>query len=275
MALPSLSENRIETAGYDPGRHGSAARILSVRQTRRFFHLKVIILEYEFDYPEENRGGLVRYISFLMPVMMAAAILLIGAGIALHLPQLYSFYFNDSQTVSEIDYGITVSEMGGAIGKYLISTGDEPFQVYEINGEYRDAVFASDDQDVMKKARAFLYKENITALMFFVLAVLIFLLVKKMKLTALLRKEAIAGAGITAGCLILECLILSRTSVQQHIYDAVIGMDLPKTSSLSILFGDGGLYSSFFVFNGIFCIVLTILFVYISYQCTRPERVFY
>ena len=128
--------------------------------------------------------------SVLLTVLIPLAIFLLSSNLILRIPQTYEFYFNDSQSIDGIDYSITVSKMGKSICSYFSSPGNDDFQVYEINGQYKDPVFGDKDKTVMKNAKDFLFKELVAGLAALLFAVLIYVNTVKKKLRQYLRIES-------------------------------------------------------------------------------------
>ncbi|GEM_PF-324788 len=216
-----------------------------------------------------------RGLTILLIVLVPAAILLLSSAVILHMPQPYEYYFNDSQSLEGIGYGITVSEMGEEISDYFRLPTDAPFQVFERNGEYEDPVFSELDQRVMKKAADFLWRETILGVVLTILSILFFWNAKRRKLTDLLRPVCWAASVLTVLLLILQVVLLSSEAFRQTLYRHVIGIPIPKTSNLYVILGSGEFAGVYLMFASVLSAALLILFIYIFYKNTRPERVFY
>lgn len=214
-------------------------------------------------------------LSYLLIILIPAAIVLLSSSVVLHMSQPYEYYFNDSESLSGIGYGVEVSEMGDEISDYFRMPSDKPFQVYERNGEYEDPIFSEQDQAVMKKAADFLWKETFLAVILTVLSVLIFWNTKRKKLIDQLRAESWIATVLTVLLLILQFVLLSTESFRQVLYRKLIGITLPKTSNLYVILGSGEFAGVYLMFTTILAAAILVLFVYIFYKNTRPERVFY
>ena len=213
--------------------------------------------------------------SVLLTVLIPVAILLLSSNLVLRMPLTNDFYFNDSQTLDEIDYSITVSDMGSAIGKYFSMPGSADFQVYEKNGKYKDTVFTTSEQKVMKKAKDFLFRQFLVALGILILAMLIYANTSRKGLRDLLRYESWIAMGGTVFLLILQLVLIGHKSFRAMLYGAFIGSGLSKTSTLYIILGGGKIYSIYLMFSSIAMIVLLLLFIYLNYKHTKPDRIFY
>lgn len=222
-----------------------------------------------------NRHIITRGLSLLLVVTIPLAILLISSACVLHMPQTYEYYFNDSESLERIGYGVEVSEMGDAISDYLLMPRTEPFQVYEQNGEYRDPIFSEADQEVMTRAGKFLFKETAAGVLFLLVSVLLFFDTKRKKLIGLLWGESIAAAVVTGVLYLLQYGVLTGESTLHALYNRIIGITLPKTSNLHLILGDGGIAGVYLMFMTVLAAALLALYLYIAYRNTRPERVFY
>lgn len=213
--------------------------------------------------------------SVLLTVLIPVAILLLSSNLVLRMPLTYEFYFNDSQTLDEIDYSITVSDMGSAIGKYLSMPGSEDFQVYENNGKYKDTVFTTSEQTVMKKAKGFLFRQLLVVLGLLIVTILIYANTSRKGLRDLLRHESWIAMGVTVALMILQWVLVRHKNFRAMLYGTFIGSKLSKTSTLYIVFGGDKIYSTYLMFSTIAMIALLLLFVYVNYKYTKPDRIFY
>ena len=216
-----------------------------------------------------------KFLSVFLIVLIPAVIVLLSSAVVLHMPQPYEYYFNDSESLSGIGYGVEVSEMGKEIADYFRMPSDEPFQVYERNGEYEDPIFSDRDQEVMKKAAEFLWKETLLALALTVLAVLVFWNTKRKKLIDPLRVEGWIASILTVLLQAAQFVLLSSESFRHVLYQKLIGISLPRTSNLYVILGNGEFAGVYLMFQTIIAAALLVLFAYIVYKSTRPERVFY
>lgn len=91
--------------------------------------------------------------SIILIVTLSLMIVILSSNLILRVSETYNFHFNDSQVTSEIPYSVTGSELSGEIAHYWTSFSSDDFQVYEVNGNYRDPIFKADEQAAMKKAK--------------------------------------------------------------------------------------------------------------------------
>lgn len=213
--------------------------------------------------------------SVFLTVLIPIAILLLSSNLVLRMPLTYEFYFNDAQTLDEIDYSIAVSTMGNSIGKYLSSPGSAKFQVYEKNGSFKDAVFKSKEQKVMSNYKTFLFRQALIALAVIIIALLIYVNTVRSKLKDLLRLETRIAMGVTGFLLLLQLILIGQKGFREMLYSHVIGIKLSKTSTLSVVFGGGDIYGTYLMFATIAGLVILLLFIYVNHRFTKPDRIFY
>ena len=93
------------------------------------------------------------FCSIVLVVTLPLMIVILTSNLILRVSATYTYHFNDSQVMDEVPYSITGTEMGSEIASYWSSFRSEDFQVYEENGVYKDPVFQSDEQQVMRKTK--------------------------------------------------------------------------------------------------------------------------
>ena len=91
--------------------------------------------------------------SIILVVTLPLMIVILSSNLILRVSSTYVFHFNDSQVISEVPYNVEGTEFADAIASYWSSFDDEPFQVYEDNGMFKDEIFEKDEQAVMEKAK--------------------------------------------------------------------------------------------------------------------------
>ena len=212
--------------------------------------------------------------SAFLTVLIPLAIFLLSSNLILRLPLTYEFYFNDSQSIDEIDYSVTVSQVGKAIGSYFSMPGKDKFQVYEVNGHYKDAVFNAKEQQAMKNAKAFLLKELIAGLLALLLFIIIYANTVRKDLSRYLRIESWIAMGVTVLFTLLQLILVSSKGFRGFLYNAFIGVKLGKSSDLVTILG-GHFYSTYLAFDVIATIILLLIFIYFNHKYTKPDRLFY
>ena len=213
--------------------------------------------------------------SVLLTILIPLVIFILSSNLILRMPLTYKFYFNDSMTINKIDYSITVSKMGNAISGYFSKPGTDTFQVYEQNGSYKDGVFKSDEQKAMKKARDFVNLELMAGIVLLLLSLLIYVNTCKKRLNDILRIESWIAMGVTVLLFLLQLILMNISGFRHLLYSAIVGVKLSKTSSLYIIMGGGDIYGTYLEFSTICGLILLLLFAYVSYRHTRPDRIFY
>lgn len=213
-------------------------------------------------------------LSAFLAVLIPLAIFLLSSNLILRMPLTYQYYFNDSQSINGIDYDISVSKMSKSICSYFSSPGSEEFQVYEVNGQYKDPVFGSKDKTVMKNAKNFLFKELVAGLAALIFAVLIYVNTVKKKLREYLRIESWIAMGVTAFLLLLQLILMNIKGFRAVLYGAILGEKLTKSSNLLTILG-GSFYKTYLAFDLITGIILLLIFIYINHKYTKAERIFY
>ena len=84
----------------------------------------------------------------LLLISLPLAILFLSSNIALRMPEMYVYHFNDSQVTSWLSVDAGSREFAEAITSYLNGFGDEEFQMYEQNVTYRDPLFDVDESNM-------------------------------------------------------------------------------------------------------------------------------
>ena len=212
--------------------------------------------------------------SIILAVILPLTILILSSNLILRSSGTYTFHFNDSQVVSEVPYNVKGNQFAEEISSYFTSFSDEPFQVYEDNGLFKDEIFDEDEQAVMKKAKDVLNIELAIGIFLLVLSLGIYFYLLKSGFQEALRNRYKVSIGITIGLLILQGVAFSLKGFRLWLYDTLIGVSLHKDSVLALLLGDPS-YVTYILFATIFGGGAFAIVTYTHYSLTRPDRIFY
>lgn len=212
--------------------------------------------------------------SIILVITLPLMIVILSSNLILRVSETYNFHFNDSQVVSEIPYNVTGGELSSEISSYWSSFDDEDFQVYEKNGNYKDPIFETDEQQAMKKAKNILNIELAAGFLCLVIAAAIYIYLWKNQFLEALRKRYTAGAVITIVLLVLQAVFWMIRPFRLWAYTTFIGVELTKDSTLAIILGDP-FFKTYLLFATILGGAILALLTYINYNLTKPTRIFY
>lgn len=164
--------------------------------------------------------------------------------------------------------------MADEISSYWSSFSSKDFQVYEINGEYKDPVFDKDEQAVMKKAKSILNIELLAGVVLLIITIAIYVYFVKHNFIDALRNRFRIGAGLTVALMIANVACFMTKGFRLWLYNSLIGVELEKKATLTIVLGDP-LYETYILFSTALAAVALGIFIFVNHKYTKPARIFY
>ena len=214
------------------------------------------------------------FCSIILVVTLPLMIVILSSNLILRVSSTYVFHFNDSQVISEVPYNVEGNEFAEAIASYWSSFGDEPFQVYEDNGMFKDEVFEKDEQLAMEKAKYALNIELAAGVLLLVVSTAIYTYLLKSGFGLALRNRFKVSIGVTIVLLIAQIVCWFTKGFRLWLYDTLIGVKLHKDSVLALILGDPS-YTTYMLFATIFGAAMLAILTYVHNSVTRPDRIFY
>ena len=212
--------------------------------------------------------------SIILVITLPLMIVILSSNLILRSSATYTFHFNDSQVVLEVPYSVKGNEFASEISSYWNSFSDEPFQVYEDNGLFKDEIFEEDEQAVMKKAKDVLNIELAIGLFCLVLSVGIYVYLLKSGFYEAVRNRFKVCIGVSAALLILQAALFCIKDFRIWLYDTLIGIPLHKDSILQLILGDPS-YMTYIIFATIFGGGALAILSYLHHELTKPNQIFY
>lgn len=212
--------------------------------------------------------------SIILVVTLPLMIVILSSNLILRVSSTYVFHFNDSQVISEVPYNVEGTEFADAIASYWSSFDDEPFQVYEDNGMFKDEIFEKDEQAVMEKAKYVLNIELAAGLICLAVSAAIYVYLLRSGFGLALRNRYKVCTGITIGLMILQIICWFTKGFRIWLYNSFIGIELHKDSVLALILGDPS-FKTYMLFATIFGGAMLAILTYIHHSLTRPDRIFY
>lgn len=215
------------------------------------------------------------FCSIVLVVTLPLMMVILTSNLILRVSVTYTYHFNDSQVMDEVPYSITGTEMGSEIASYWSSFSSDDFQVYEDNGIYKDPVFKSDEQQVMRKTKNILNIELAAGLLCLAISLAIYIYLLRNGFRDALRNRYRVGAGLTVGLLIAQAVCWMSKGFRLWAYQTLIGIEFHKDSTtLALILGDP-FYKTYVLFASIFGVALLAVLTYVNYSLTKPSRIFY
>ena len=213
--------------------------------------------------------------SIILVITLPLMIVILSSNLILRSSATYTFHFNDSQVVMEVPYSVKGDAFASEITAYFNSIfSDEPFQVYEDNGLFKDEIFEKDEQAVMQKAKDVLNIELAVGLFCLVLSVGIYVYLLKCGFYEAVRNRFKVCIGVTAGLLVLQAVLFSIKGFRIWLYNGLIGLPLHKDSILQLILGDPS-YVTYILFASIFGAGALAILTYLHHELTKPRQIFY
>lgn len=213
--------------------------------------------------------------SIILVITLPLMIVILSSNLILRSSATYTFHFNDSQVVMEVPYSVKGNEFASEITSYFNSVfSDEPFQVYEDNGLFKDEIFEKDEQAVMKKAKDVLNIELAVGLFCLVISAGIYIYLLKSGFYEAVRNRFKVCIGVTVGLLVVQAAVFSIKGFRVWLYNALIGLPVHKDSILQLILGDPS-YVTYILFASIFGGGALAILSYLHHELTKPNQIFY
>ncbi|MCR4712313.1 MAG: DUF1461 domain-containing protein [Clostridia bacterium] len=208
----------------------------------------------------------------LLLISLPLAILFLSSNIALRMPEMYVYHFNDSQVTSWLSVDAGSREFAEAITSYLNGFGDEEFQMYEQNGTYRDPLFDVDESNMMARIKSVLTAETIAAALFTVVTVISYAFLYQS------GKRALRRSGLMAICIgvvlqVLQILAIHTKPTRNLLYDTFIGFDLHDEALLATLLRSP-FEKTYLIFASVLGFAMLMVFTYFHLFMTKEKRLF-
>ena len=213
-------------------------------------------------------------LSFIMVLLISLAILMLSSTLVLRMSATYVYHFNDSQAVLDIPYSVKGGEMADEISGYLTSFSSDKFQVYEDNGKYKDPLYNSTEQEVMRQVRKVLNIELGLGLLSMGLFVAIYVHFWRRGSTKALRNRGYLAIGITVACILVRVILVCNKTFRHWLYGQWMGIKLPKDSLLVMVLGDP-MFKTYALFASLVALIFAGIFAYVNMRLTKQERIFY
>ena len=212
--------------------------------------------------------------SIIVVIMVPVLIITLSHNIIFRLPDMYLFYFNDSQAVDGLYTSLSNSEMADALADFMNSFRPETFQVEEDTGYDKLGIFDTRDSYNMLVLKGALDVSMALCIVAGILLIAIYVYFIKNDEKKMLRsafKPALAiGAVLTAA----QFCAFRFEHMRMGLF-RILGMrTLAESSKLAAIMGDD-FWSMFAVFVTAAAVVIIGLVWYIHYRLTRPPRIFY
>lgn len=210
----------------------------------------------------------------LIIVIFPLMVLLLSFNFALRTSETYVFYFNDSQAVTKSGTTKTGTDVAKEITAYWNSLGNEKFQIYEENGEFKDRFFDAKEVAIMGKFKTIFRVCLIAGLASLITFVLIYKKFSDLLSKKRLRRAGIIAAGISGVMVTINAVLIANKSFLLGVYNKTVGINPGKRSMLVMLLG-GDFHKTFDLFQTVIAVVIIAIFVYINLKQTKEDRIFF
>ncbi|XVG94945.1 DUF1461 domain-containing protein [Eubacteriales bacterium KG127] len=213
-------------------------------------------------------------ISYVLIVCFLIALVCVSSTIALHLKSTYDYHFNDGAAFKKINSPVPATELSSGVTKYFVMPTKDKFQIYEVNGKYKDPIFNIKEQRIMEKIKKIitfeLFVGVFSAAAFFACYVYMY----KKGFKEAIRNRIKASICIGFVLIIIRVIIISIKSFRYGLYNWAIGINLGKKTLLIAIFGDP-FFKTYLLFASMGALMIIGITLYINQKLTKPERIFY
>lgn len=212
--------------------------------------------------------------STILIITVPILIVLLAFNITLRNSEVYSYYFNESQSIDYTTLDVTTNELASEFSSFVNDLFSNEVDITENAGYERDPIFNDTEAEVLYELKTNLSFTLYIALALLVLDIALFVILHKRREDELLFKSIEIDAIITVVMIIVTGILIGSSSFRKMLYASLINIPLPKDSVLMILFSKGSFVGVINTSYIALAIILLILILYIIWYITKPERLF-
>ena len=212
--------------------------------------------------------------SIIVVITVPIVIITLSQNIIFRLPDVYLFYFNDSQVIDNIYTSLTNSEMADGIAGFFNSFHPSEFQIYEDTGYDLQGIFDSRDSYNMLILKRALDICGILGIVALILTVAVYIFFLKEDEKKLLRNSFRISTGISVLLIAAQAVLMAVSQFRDGVCRLMGLRTLSDSSNLAIILGEDFWDMAVYFVTGMALIVLLIA-IYTNYRLTKPPRIFY
>lgn len=212
--------------------------------------------------------------SVILVITVPVFVLTLSQNLTFRLPDVYLYYFNDSQVLSKIYTSLTNAEMADAIADFMNSHNPVEFQVFEPTGYDELAIFDVGDSYFMMVLKRLMDISGILCVVALILTVAIYILFLKNEEKTVLRSRFKIWGILSAALLCLQGAAICLPGMRAMTFRFLGLRVLPEDSRLQIIL-NGDYWQTAGVFLSLIGVIILALLIYIHYRLTKPPRIFY
>lgn len=212
--------------------------------------------------------------SGIYAITLPILIILLAFNITFRTSEVYSYYFNDSQSIDYTTLDVTSNELADSFASFLNDLFSSEVDITENSGYEDDPIFDDVEGEVLLQMKTVLTSSFIIAFGLLIIDIIMFIILHRREEDELLFKVTKTDIIATLILSLASGITFATQSVSQAIYDKYINIQLPKDSVLTTLFSKGSFSQVADVcYIGIGIILLALVF-YIVWTITKPEKIF-
>lgn len=214
------------------------------------------------------------YIWFaVLMIVLPIGIVMLSGNLVMRTSVTYVYHFNDSQAVSRVGSSVTGSEFADDFAGYFNSISRDEFQVYEVNGEFRDPIFDEEESLAMSRAKNIMTVTLLSGIVFMGIAVAIYLYLVSSASKQELRIIGYISLGLSAGAVLITDFLASMDAIRGRLFNRFIDVSLNEKSTLRILLGSP-FEKTYIIFSTVLAVAIICVLIYIHHSITRERRMF-
>lgn len=214
----------------------------------------------------------------LYAVLIAIAIPIIVTTAALNIsfrsPEVYSYYFNESQAIDYTTLALTSNQLADQIADFAGDFFGDEVDITENAGYQDDPVFNDEEAEVLFELRSYLTKSLIVLLIALAIGISAYIILLKKEEGDLLFSATQISIAITGLAVLVSGILLKTQKFKAAFYSKYIDIPLPKDSVLKILFTKGDYFGTVDLVYVVMSLILLVITLYISWRLTKPYKIF-
>ncbi len=219
-------------------------------------------------------GRLERFCSIILVITVPIILITLSQNIIFRVPDVYAYYFNDSQVVDKLYTSVTNAEMADGIASFLNHLSETEFQIYEDTGYEQLGIFCSGDSYNMLMLRHALTASGVMCIVGLLITIAIYGYFIKRNNKKPLRISFIISMILTLALFALETCTFSIETMREGFF-RLIGVRTASSSAEFLTIMDDGFWAMISVFLGGMTLIMILLAVYIHFSVTRKTKMFY
>ena len=210
------------------------------------------------------------FVIIAIPIFVFTAAL----NITFRAPEVYSYYFNESQAIDYTTLALTSNQLADQIAGFANDFFGDEVEIVENAGYQDDPVFNDEEAEILFELRSILSKTLLLMLIALAVGIPSYVLLVRREEEKLLFFSCQIGIAISTVVTIISGIMFRLSRFRAMLYQNYVDISLPKDSVLKILFTKGNFWGTCDIVYVAMAIIILLAVLYVSWRLTKPYKIF-